>query len=742
MYDKTLVKDAHGRHYTILKYVSPQIQAQLSPKEFLDQQHAHRFLQDLDVPTGYWQGLLSEVSSYASPIMNEFELEGAVSEVIASGQLKVFAVSLPASDSSPEKRTITTSEAHYAFIKPEAQLLSDGEALHFQNEAEAQALLDKINPDEKKLRSIATELNIPVAANSSSAEISKAIANSLAKGESVILHDLRASASPEIMEEVVAGAAAAEEAGLGPEDQKQEEQKEEQPCTFTKYTVECSHGRKVELDPDKQEEAKVKRMELVSMSDRVDKDKQETVTITLDLQSPCCAHEKEQVNVNQDLASYVGETYGQEVVVRTPSKYLDFKENHFRYVWLPSVKPYKYRITPSVNYCDATKFKGKGRSVPVYVYPEMKWEWSTTINFGSLEFVPGESEVKYKDFKIGADSNVVLTYDGEKIDAKEQYEKYIKKPMEGFKKVCDTVSKVLEVINDPKAALMRIGSNAVSAKPKDGSDNKDGNASRLLVDWPNLNIKYTSKLEESDRPEFVDHDFSLKIEAKPLLDIDIQVDVLDSMISVAPSPVAELMRYAKKRIEEEFEDDQKVGIRGELDIIFTVKSTININEAELKGKHNVAASESEVKPIKGDIKIPAKLKGAVKAEGKWFIISFNVHYKMKGETEWSGEFEFGNDKKGIYFSNTVEFKGVDVTLTKYEEVKAEVESDKKVNDGFFDDAGFSAESDSGSAEVKMEDGKVKGEATAKVEEERRWSWLKPKEDKKKDNPPKYYIVKR
>ena len=140
MYDKTLVKDAHGRHYTILKYVSPQIQAQLSPKEFLDQQHAHRFLQDLDVPTGYWQGLLSEVSSYASPIMNEFELEGAVSEVIASGQLKVFAVSLPASDSSPEKRTITTSEAHYAFIKPEAQLLSDGEALHFQNEAEAQAL--------------------------------------------------------------------------------------------------------------------------------------------------------------------------------------------------------------------------------------------------------------------------------------------------------------------------------------------------------------------------------------------------------------------------------------------------------------------------------------------------------------------------------------------------------------------------------------------------------------------------
>lgn len=138
----------------------------------------------------------------------------------------------------------------------------------------------------------------------------------------------------------------------------------------------------------------------------------------------------------------------------------------------------------------------------------------------------------------------------------------------------------------------------------------------------------------------------------------------------------------------------------------------------------------------------AKLKGAVKAEGKWFIISFTVHYKMKGETEWAGDFEFGNDDTGIYFSNTIEFKGIDVTLTKYEEVKAEVEAKKEVNDGFFDDAELSTKSDNASAEVKLKDGQIKGEATVKAEDEKRWSWLKPKEDTQKQQPKKYYIVKR
>jgi len=182
----------------------------------------------------------------------------------------------------------------------------------------------------------------------------------------------------------------------------------------------------------------------------------------------------------------------------------------------------------------------------------------------------------------------------------------------------------------------------------------------------------------------------------------------------------------------------------QLDIIFTVKSTVNINESEIKGRQNAAENNVSVEPVKGDIKIPAKLEGAINAEGKWFIISFNVHYEMSGETEWSGSYEFGNDDKGIYFSNTVEFKGIDVTLTKYEEVKVEVESKKSLNNAAFDDFSIekNIENDSLKGNVKLEDGRIKGEATVKAKEEKRWSWLKPDEDAEKQQPIKYYIVKR
>ena len=100
------------------------------------------------------------------------------------------------------------------------------------------------------------------------------------------------SATPSL--EVEAVAAAAAEAGLGPDEQKQEEQKEEQPCIFRKYTVKCSHGREVTLDPASQEEGVVPRLAVVSISNESQKDidKQEKITVKLDRDAPCGAHLK------------------------------------------------------------------------------------------------------------------------------------------------------------------------------------------------------------------------------------------------------------------------------------------------------------------------------------------------------------------------------------------------------------------------------------------------------------------
>ncbi len=505
-------------------------------------------------------------------------------------------------------------------------------------------------------------------------------------------------------------------------------------CTLEKVIVKCRHGSSVEIS---KETRSVPSLNVIATE--TNKTGLDLISAEIQASELCATHKNSSFSISKE----------HEITSKTASK-IEFKvncdpwnrSNLFERIWLPSVKPKTYGLAIKAT-CEAPDIQVK--RVNINVYPDMKWHWSTEIDFGKLEFIPGKAKVKYSDLVI--DGNVDLTYDGKKYDAKEKYQEYITKPLDGFKKICDSIAKVLEIINDPKAALMRIGTQTNQLKPAEGEDNTDGNETRLIIDWPKLNIDYDSSFIENTTTHHVEHDYSIKLTAKPLLEIDIQVDVLDSMISLAPLPVAELMRYAKKRVEQEFEEDQEVGLRGELDIIFTVKSTININQSEIKGRQNAAENSVSVEPVKGDIKIPAKLKGVVKAEGKWFVISFNVHYEMSGDTEWSGSYEFGNDDNGIYCSNTVEFKGIDVTLTKYEEVKVKLETEAErkspvSTDDLYSHYEVNVKYDDGDAKIKLEDGQIKGEATAKAKEEKRWSWLKPNEDAEKQQFIKHYIVKR
>lgn len=67
MYDKILIKDDFGRHYTIQTYVNPRFRGNLRPKEFPDHHlGAAQFVQRLQVPTGYWQGLMQDIGGVSA----------------------------------------------------------------------------------------------------------------------------------------------------------------------------------------------------------------------------------------------------------------------------------------------------------------------------------------------------------------------------------------------------------------------------------------------------------------------------------------------------------------------------------------------------------------------------------------------------------------------------------------------------------------------------------------------------
>ncbi|MCF6324976.1 MAG: hypothetical protein L3J89_11765 [Gammaproteobacteria bacterium] len=743
---KIIVEDPVGCHYRLQLFCSPPLGVTVEAEYFSDDFFTERFVSRLNISHKRWVDILQEADAGASGYrLTPLDCRQAIARLLVRGVIKVYRIDgFNRAGRKVDYPAITAEQGEqYRFMPVSAHLAGDvQDPQWFQRDPQqANDFIEQLNLTDVQLENVLKSLGL-VAAGTGSAALAQAIASDqvvVARTQVSLLKtpaaDAAQAADNAPVEEI-----AVRPASLGPHDMgggvaaaaiiAQENEAAEKPlCTLQSAIIQCSHGRSVQITKETSitpslsvisTETKEKGLELISAEIQAD-----------DL---CTLHKNGAFRISRE--HKLKSTTATKTTFKVSCDHWNYS-NFFERLWLPSIKPKTYHIRIKET-CEAPDIKIK--KVAINVYPAMKWHWSTNINFGKLDFVPGKAKVKYSALAI--DGNVDLTYDGTKHDAKEKYKKYITEPLDGFKKICDAVAKVLEVINDPQAALMRIATQTDKKKPADGKDNKDGNETRLVIQWPKLSIDYDSALVENGLSTYVDHDYRIKLEAKPLLDIDIQVDVLDSMISLAPLPVAELIRYAKKRIEEDFEEEQAVGIRGELDIIFTVKATLDIQSSEIKGLHHVNEHDVTVAPVKGELKIPAKLKGAVKAEGKWFIISFSVHYGLKGETEWSGDYEFGQDDVGIYFSNTVEFKGIDVTLTKYEEVKVQVESKESQTDEMFEaDGEISYESADIDGSVEFKDGQVKGEVTLNAEEEQRWSWMKPKNDTEKQASIKRYFVK-
>lgn len=735
---KLVVKHISGDAYKIQLPRENMVQTSLNPKPFWDVSSARQFIDSIIVTPEYWKNIINQCGALGQCQLNTpRDIERELSHLIIQKKVNFYPVRiLDTVDNPPEKRAIKSSANITYRFEPTSTLLFNNvsETRLFDDIKNANDFLSSLNVNNDMLTTIANELglDIPSTASVNPDEMISLISQSLVAGEIVIIVDKTSSVPPSEKESTISSNTNNKDAGLGTRSSDNEdkiEEKEEPPCELDWVSIQCKHGRDTGIT---NKTTVIPNLDVIATESKASGF--DLITAEIHASELCASHKGTPFSVSKKHKLRSKTSTKIELSVSCDTWNVS---NMFSRIWLPCVKPKTYTISVN-NTCKTKDIKVK--KIDVNVYPDMEWHWETKIDFGKLEFVPGKAKVKYSDFDISG--NAILNYDGKEHDAMDKYNEYIKKPLDGFKKICDTISNVLEVINNTKSARMRIGTQAVKPEPENGEDNQDGNETRLILKWPKLDINYDSSLIENNSPFYVDHQYNITITAKPLLEIDIQVDVLDSLISLAPRPAKALIRYAKKRAEEEFKEDQKVGIRGEFDIIFTVVSTININESEISGQHNITNHDVEVAPVKGDIQIPTKLEGVLKAEGKWFYLSFKVHYEMTGEAEWAGQYEFGNDDEGVYFSNSFEFKGIDITLTKYEEVKAEIESDQSINDGFFDDAEIEVKSDDGNTELKLEEGNLKGETTLKAEEEKKWTWLKPRKDKNKKSPKKYYFVKR
>lgn len=734
------VKDNFGHYYKLHLPTDGRIPDGVQSRQFNDPVSTKQFIRGLEAQESHWRFLTLTLAAHISP---HISIEEAICQLLINGRIKVFDITdYVRSRDATASIVLKGSDNNRVQILPaSAQFIQDASNIKdIVSHDEAFQYLAQLEADDEQLRQLAGQLEvIPPSSNRLDRQtLLSVLAESIVNRKIVVLEksgnaaSSKDSKSSKDLDPVTSSMPGNRPPTLGPSSEVSiaagvvQKEEKEPICSLVSVTVSAPNGREAIVNSKSKTIPK-----LAVVATEKNKKGFKEVAAEVQVQEMCGNHNNSSFKVSKEHKLKSRSSSRISLDVSCDSWNIN---NAFERVWLPSTNPKTYKITAKPT-CQAPDMSVT--TIEVDVYPDMTWHWETQINFGKLEFIPGQAKVKYSDLAI--DGNVKLTYDGEDHDLKEKYKKYIQDPLDGFKKICDVISKVLEAINDP-SSLTRIGTQAKKPPPPEGQDNTDGNETRLVVTWPNLDIKYDATLSESKYVDLVDHEYRISLAADPLLDIDIQVDVLDTLMKVAPAGTGRLIKFAKERIEEGF-DGKNVAFRGELDIIFTAKSTVTITEGQLSGKHNILKHEKSGEPIKGTIDIPVALKGATRVEGKWFFITFDINYSIRGDAGWRGEFEFGKDEKGIYCAQVMEFTGIVVTFTKYEEVSAEVHvSSKRSKNAYARFSKIKVENDDKTLTASMENGNISGKATKKVEKDTVWKWLEPQRDTATAPSRRYYLI--
>ena len=747
MLNTQLIQDISNQKFRILRSKDA-VSASLKPLPISSESQARDFSQKLKpVPHNYWRNLVSGSSlSSNTAKLSEREINQLALKMLSNGQLKAYKVDQPDTDKVPvENLTVKNGSATYRFASSSTLLVSrPREYKEFKDTKEAKAYLSKIGISEKQADKVSDGLSLK--STSPNANAYEAIVESLASGEIIVIVDNtssvpvdESSSSEQVHSEP--------QAGLGPEveaaaytsavavdfddDGKEEKPEDIPPCTLDWVSLECSHGRNTGIT----KETIAPPTLSVIAAETVEKDF-DLIKASIHAGALCDSHKLDRFSITPE--HNVKHKSATEVEFKVNCSAWDMS-NFFDRVWLPSISPKTYTLSIK-DFCQVNDLKIFDLNIDVY--PQIKWFWETQINMGKLNFTPGKSKFEYSEFDITGD--VTLTYDGEDYNAEEKYKKYITEPLDTFKKICDGISTVLEFINDP-ASLMRIGTETENPKPPEGEDNKDGNGSSLSIQWPKLDIGYNSEIKENGSGSYIDHDYTISIKADPLLEVNIEVDVLEVLMSFAPAPAKAILKLAKRKIEKKLKENEDSDFEGELDIRFKVNTTIDITEGELSGVHNIYDHDISGKPIKSNIEIPVELIGVAKAKGRWLIISFDIDYRIRGEAGWKGNMEFGKDTNGIYMTQTMEFTGVIITLTKYAEAKAEFEIENENSDegDAFSDFGFEAEAstDDSSINISKDSEGTNIDLSTSKESENTWEWIAEIKDEEKTQPQKLYILR-
>lgn len=416
-------------------------------------------------------------------------------------------------------------------------------------------------------------------------------------------------------------------------------------------TLTCKHGREAVLDPSKAIDpksgnAKVPYLSVTSGSINSPRKAQEVLTAKIEVDDKCGGHKKSPYSISSDTIKLVNENFGDVIKFYSPGEELSLTTKFYKYIWLPSIKSISYKVSPP-SFCNMSKFDGKGKSIKVNVYPDIKWDLGLEIGFGQIKATdssPGDKK---------ASSNHI-------IERKIEQEVF---SISGSAKCThgnDTIDFVSKLNNKFDALKNEIsGQNALLSKVF--GKFQEGDNHSVTLDLPKLAFKGTSSIAEKNGSPDVDVRWDYNISASPLIGIKAEVDVLPMLIRA--SGWGSLFLPLLSELKEKYANpDGSIGVQLEASVILSIAGNVSF-DLKFSDKSFPQDEKSELRSLKFDV--PFECKGELKGKGHLFIFSAELGVLAKLDSGFAYEMFMGADSSGIYRSSILHFHGLVFEIKAY-----------------------------------------------------------------------------
>ena len=199
----SVIKNRFGEYYKLQSPREISIELKLNSKSFWNDGSIQQFINNLIVPNGYWNDILYQYSTLPLPSsLSCCEVEKLVASLVLQNEISFYTVDIPdASERPPENRVIKSQDKILYHFVPMSTLLltNDANSKTFKSKEEVREFISGLNPDDKKLATIASDLKIslPNTTSVNRDEIIDSISEAIISAKVAIIADKISSPPPD-----------------------------------------------------------------------------------------------------------------------------------------------------------------------------------------------------------------------------------------------------------------------------------------------------------------------------------------------------------------------------------------------------------------------------------------------------------------------------------------------------------------------------------------------------------------